>query len=152
MNEKAKILVVDDEKIIRDGCYRVLSGKGYEVITAENGQAALDTLAKEPLDIILLDLVMPVMDGTTFLKRRQEEKRYRGIPVIVCTGKELTREEYDRLKTQAVAVLVEIHLDLLYHNKSRARYLRPTLRRTHLSCLTINAIMRISLEKVKCYP
>ena len=46
MNEKIKILVVDDEKIIRDGCSRVLSGKGYDVITAENGQAALDILAK----------------------------------------------------------------------------------------------------------
>ena len=84
MNEKAKILVVDDEKIIRDGCYRVLSGKGYKVITAENGQAALDILAKEPLDIILLDLKMPVMSGEEVLEITG--KKYPDIPVIIITG------------------------------------------------------------------
>ena len=84
MNEKIKILVVDDEKVIRDGCYRVLSGKGYDVITAENGQAALDILAKEPLDIILLDLKMPVMGGEEVLEITGEE--YPDIPVIIITG------------------------------------------------------------------
>jgi len=84
MNEKTKILVVDDEKIIRDGCYRVLSGKGYEVITAENGQAALDVLAKEPLDIILLDLKMPVLSGEEVLEITG--KKYPDIPVIIITG------------------------------------------------------------------
>ena len=84
MNEKIKILVVDDEKVIRDGCSRVLSGKGYDVITAENGQAALDTLAKEPLDIILLDLKMPVMSGEEVLEITGE--KYPDIPVIIITG------------------------------------------------------------------
>jgi signal transduction histidine kinase/CheY-like chemotaxis protein len=84
MNEKAKILVVDDEKIIRDGCYRVLSGKGYEVITAENGQAALDILAKDTVDIILLDLKMPVMSGEEVLEITG--KKYPDIPVIIITG------------------------------------------------------------------
>ncbi len=84
MNEKIKILVVDDEKVIRDGCYRVLSGKGYDVITVENGQAALDILAKEPLDIILLDLKMPVMSGEEVLEITGE--KYPDIPVIIITG------------------------------------------------------------------
>jgi len=84
MNEKAKILVVDDEKIIRDGCYRVLSGKGFEVITAENGQAALDILAKDAVDIILLDLKMPVMSGEEVLEITG--KKYPDIPVIIITG------------------------------------------------------------------
>lgn len=84
MNEKIKILVVDDEKVIRDGCNRVLSGKGYDVITAENGQAALDALAKEPLDIILLDLKMPVMSGEEVLEITGE--KYPDIPVIIITG------------------------------------------------------------------
>ncbi len=84
MNEKIKILVVDDEKVIRDGCNRVLSGKGYDVITAENGRAALDVLAKEPLDIILLDLKMPVMSGEEVLEITGE--KYPDIPVIIITG------------------------------------------------------------------
>lgn len=84
MNEKIKILVVDDEKVIRDGCYRVLRGKGYDVITAENGQAAIDILAKEPLDIILLDLKMPAMSGEEVLEITGE--KYPDIPVIIITG------------------------------------------------------------------
>ena len=84
MNEKIKILVVDDEKVIRDGCSRVLSGKGYDVITTENGRAALDILAKEPLDIILLDLKMPVMSGEEVLEITGE--KYPDIPVIIITG------------------------------------------------------------------
>ena len=84
MNETIKVLVIDDEKAIRDGCQRVLTGKGYEVITAENGQIALDILAKEPLDIILLDLKMPVIGGEKVLEITR--KKYPDIPVIIITG------------------------------------------------------------------
>ena len=69
MNDNTRILVVDDEQVVRDGCSRVLRGKGYEVLTAENGQAAMDLLAKETVDIILLDLKIsterPVIDRFT---------------------------------------------------------------------------------------
>jgi len=82
--EKIKILVVDDEKVVRDGCHRVLSGKGYEVFSAENGQLAMDLLAKEPVDIILLDLKMPVMSGEEVLEKTRT--RYPDIPVIIITG------------------------------------------------------------------
>jgi len=84
MNETIKILVIDDERAIRDGCHRVLTGKGYEVITAENGQIALDILAKEPPDIILLDLKMPVIGGEEVLEIARRE--YPDIPVIIITG------------------------------------------------------------------
>ena len=50
---------------------------------------------------------MPVMDGTTFLKRLHEKKRYRGIPVIICTGKELTRRDQERLQAQAVGIVAK---------------------------------------------
>ncbi len=79
-----KILVVDDERVVREGCQRVLSGKGFEVLTAENGQAALDVLAREPIGIILLDLKMPVMSGEELLEKTSE--LYPGIPVIIITG------------------------------------------------------------------
>lgn len=68
MNETIKILVIDDEKAIREGCRRILTGKGYEVVTAENGQIALDILDREPMDIILLDLKMPVIGGEEVLE------------------------------------------------------------------------------------
>ena len=84
MNKAIKILVVDDEKSIRDGCHRVLTGKGYDVSTAENGQQALDLLTKEAVDIILLDLKMPVMNGEEVLEKSHDQ--YPDIPVIIITG------------------------------------------------------------------
>ncbi len=84
MDEKTKVLVVDDERVVRDGCHRVLSGKGYEVATAENGKQALDILAREPVDLILLDLKMPVMSGEEVLGITSTE--YKDIPVIIITG------------------------------------------------------------------
>jgi signal transduction histidine kinase/FixJ family two-component response regulator len=84
MDEKTRVLVVDDEKVVRDGCHRVLSGKGYEVTTAENGKQALDLLAENSTDLILLDLKMPVMSGEEVLEITRTE--YKDIPVIIITG------------------------------------------------------------------
>lgn len=84
MNKNIKILVIDDEKPIREGCHRVLTGKGYQVITAENGQKGLDVLAREPVDIVLLDLKMPVIGGEEVLQITRE--KYPDIPVIIITG------------------------------------------------------------------
>jgi two-component system phosphate regulon sensor histidine kinase PhoR len=81
---KTKILVVDDEKVVRDGCHRVLTGKGYEALMAENGQVAMDILSKDVVDIILLDLKMPVMSGEEVLT--QTRAKYPEIPVIIITG------------------------------------------------------------------
>jgi len=84
MNEKIRILVVDDEKVVRDGCRRVLTGKGFEVLTAEDGQKAMDLLSGESVDLILLDLKMPVMSGEEVLEITNA--KYPDIPVIVITG------------------------------------------------------------------
>ena len=56
MAEETHVLVVDDEEVIRDGCRRVLTGRGYEIATAENGRQALEMLAAQEIDILLLDL------------------------------------------------------------------------------------------------
>jgi CheY-like chemotaxis protein len=58
---KTKILLVDDEKRFRETWHRLLTGRGYDVITAENGQIALDILSESRVNIIILDLKMPVM-------------------------------------------------------------------------------------------
>jgi signal transduction histidine kinase/FixJ family two-component response regulator len=84
MEEKTRILVVDDEKIVRDGCARVLTGKGYDVITANNGQEGLDLLANNSVDLMLLDLKMPGMSGETVLSVASEKHPY--VPVIIITG------------------------------------------------------------------
>jgi len=84
MGESASILLVDDEKAFRDTSRRLLSGRGYDVTTAENGHAALDALLKKSVDVVLLDLKMPVMGGEEFLKRARP--LYPEIPIIVLTG------------------------------------------------------------------
>jgi len=84
MDETIRVLVTDDERPIREGCNRVLTGKGYEVLLAENGQAALEILEKEPVDILLLDLKMPVMGGEEVLE--VVRTRYPQLPVIIITG------------------------------------------------------------------
>ncbi len=84
MNETVRIMVVDDEKTIREGCRRVLTNKGYDVVLAENGRQALDILDAEPPDIILLDLKMPVMGGEEVLGITGS--KYPDIPVIIITG------------------------------------------------------------------
>lgn len=84
MDTITKILVVDDEKVIRDGCRRVLEGLNYTVTGAENGQEALEILEKKETDIILLDLKMPVMGGEEVLEH--VNRIYPDIPVIIITG------------------------------------------------------------------
>jgi two-component system phosphate regulon sensor histidine kinase PhoR len=84
MDEKIRILFVDDEARFRDTCCRLLTGKGYDVTPAENGQVALEILANASLDIILLDLKMPVMSGEEALEIIV--KKYPDMPVIIITG------------------------------------------------------------------
>lgn len=84
MNETIRILIVDDERPFRDTSERLLTRAGYEVITAKNGQMALDMLAKSAVDIMVLDLKMPVMAGEEVLKITRS--LYPDIPVIVVTG------------------------------------------------------------------
>jgi two-component system, OmpR family, phosphate regulon sensor histidine kinase PhoR len=78
------VLVVDDEKVIRDGCSRLLSREGYSVLTAANGQEALELLTTEPVDLMLCDLVMPVMGALEVLE--EVRAKYPELPLIVITG------------------------------------------------------------------
>ena len=84
MDDKIRVLVTDDERPIREGCHRVLTGKGYDVLLAENGQVALEVLEREPVDILLLDLKMPVLGGEEVLEIVRT--RHPQLPVIIITG------------------------------------------------------------------
>ncbi len=64
-----RILVVDDEEMIRDLCYHILTGEGYQVSTAENGAAALRELAQSPAELIITDIKMPGIDGLELFER-----------------------------------------------------------------------------------
>ena len=84
MKNKAKILVVDDEAIIRDSLREWLNDAGYEVLTAENGPQALQTIQRQEPRIVIADLVMPGMDGIELMKRAKEISP--DIEVIITTA------------------------------------------------------------------
>jgi adenylate cyclase len=82
----AKLLVVDDDEANRDMLSRRLERLGYQVALAEDGRAALDKIAEEPFDLILLDIVMPELDGYAVLLRLKADETQRHIPVIVLSA------------------------------------------------------------------
>lgn len=81
-----KILVVEDSLIIRGKFVEYLKICGYETATAENGKVAVEKVQNERFDLILMDLMMPVMDGFEAIRRIRETKFLSFIPIIVITG------------------------------------------------------------------
>lgn len=80
----AAIMIVDDSRFIRAAIARILKSGGYETFEAENGQMALDLISAKSPDCMLLDLLMPVMDGIETLKSLKEKGST--VPVIVLTA------------------------------------------------------------------
>lgn len=83
---KRSVLVVEDDVDVRATLGDFLSEEGYEVETATNGQEALSQLAKHKPGIVLLDLMMPVMNGWEFLERRNTDKELSQVPVLVLSA------------------------------------------------------------------
>ncbi|NVM22180.1 MAG: response regulator [Desulfobacterales bacterium] len=98
------ILVVDDEEPEVMGLKTYL-GQDYRILTAYDGQQALEVVEKEEPDLILLDLIMPVMDGFEFLKRLRKDKKHMATPVIVYSSKDLSREEKAVLSRDALQII-----------------------------------------------
>jgi two-component system, OmpR family, response regulator VicR len=83
-----KIMVVDDEPDLLEVVRLILENDGYQVVTAGSGQEALDKLEKEMPDLILLDIIMPRMDGWEVFSRIKSNPRTANIPVIMLTAKD----------------------------------------------------------------
>lgn len=90
-----KILVVDDEKSVRILLERILKPKNFEVITASNGMEALERVRKEAPHLMILDIMMPKMNGWDVCKKIREDPIYKNLPIIVLTAK---TEENDQIK------------------------------------------------------
>jgi len=96
---KPKILVVDDEKVIREGCHEALSSEGFNVILAENGEQGLKMIGKEHFDIILLDLMMPGLSGFEVLSH--VKKLHPDTVIIVITGYATIEHSIEAMKNGA---------------------------------------------------
>jgi len=86
MSQKATVLVVDDEPYNVDVLQQELEELGYETITASNGKEALEQIKKHQPDLILLDLMMPVLDGFAVLLEIKADAFLRDIPVIIVSA------------------------------------------------------------------
>ena len=82
----SRILVVDDDQVVRDVVSDALIDAGYAVAQARDGFDALDQLREHPPDAILLDLMMPVMDGWMFLEALQDDSEWGAIPIGIMSA------------------------------------------------------------------
>ena len=80
-----KVLVIDDDTAVLNVLRIGLHVRGYQVLTAQNGLEALEVLEIERVDLVIVDLMMPVMDGMAFLKSVRNKLKL-GVPVVVLTG------------------------------------------------------------------
>ena len=90
--QKVKILIVDDEKNIREVIREYATLEGYEVMEADSGVKALELLNNEKFDLMILDIMMPIMDGFTLLNSIPKEKK---IPTIILSARD---DEVDKLE------------------------------------------------------
>jgi len=81
-----RVLCVDDNKLNRDLVTSTLSDAGFDVAVAENGREALTSIEQQSIDVVLLDLIMPVQDGSETLRMLRSDTRYEFLPVIVLTS------------------------------------------------------------------
>jgi CheY-like chemotaxis protein len=94
------VLVVEDDPAAREVLRRTLQNDGWIVWEAANGRLALESVGKNAPDLILLDLMMPEMDGFDFVSELRKMEGGRNIPVVVVTAKDLTMEDRSRLEGQ----------------------------------------------------
>jgi signal transduction histidine kinase/CheY-like chemotaxis protein len=99
------VLIVDDDAGLRQLLRRMLEPEGYTVLEAENGRAALERLRDSSPGAILLDLMMPEMDGFEFVAEFRRHEAWRGIPIVVVTAKDLSREDRERLNGHVERIL-----------------------------------------------
>jgi PAS domain S-box-containing protein len=92
-SERCSVLLVEDDADTREMMVRALDKAGWQVSEANNGREALDIMAQVKPQLILLDLLMPVMDGFEFLEEMRQHEDWRDVPVIVLTAKDLTEED-----------------------------------------------------------
>lgn len=128
-NEVARILIVDDVETNRFTLRDIISDMGYQPVLTENGEQALKIIERFPLELIISDVAMPVMDGYELCKRVKENPETREIPIIfisafndpsdIIKGFELKGEDYitKPFIPEVVQARVKVHLKLAENNK-----------------------------------
>lgn len=133
---QAPVLLVEDDPASREATRRVITRLGLNIEECENGREALSWLERHPSPaLILLDLMMPVMDGFEFLKELQKRPELQSIPVVVLTAKQLSSDEIEALTGSTERILAKDATS----NVELSAAIRKCLEKVRLSCETQTA-------------
>ena len=102
-----KILIIEDEKFISKAYQLGLAHEGFKTVAAYNGQEGLDMAKKEKPDLILLDIIMPVMDGLTMLKELRKQDWGKDMKVLVLTNSNDQAKNADSVHLNAIDFLLK---------------------------------------------
>ena len=109
MEPKKTILIVEDDKFLRELISRKLSGEGFDALEAVDGEEGIKKIKEGKPDLVLLDLILPGIDGFEFLAKAREDPETSSIPIIILSNLG-QREEVDKgLKLGAVDYLIKAH-------------------------------------------
>jgi signal transduction histidine kinase/CheY-like chemotaxis protein len=111
MVRRTRVLMVEDDPAQRMSIRSILEPQQWRVTEADNGRVALDLLAKDIPDIVLIDLMMPEMDGFQLITALRERPEWRRIPVIVITALDLTAADRKRLNSGVEGILLKNSFD-----------------------------------------
>jgi signal transduction histidine kinase/DNA-binding response OmpR family regulator len=114
-----RALLIDDDDVVRRGVRQALEPIGWRVTEAENGEVAVEVLAAGRPDVIILDLMMPKMDGFEFLDKLLSRPAGQDIPVVIITAKDLTQEDRDRLNGGVERIIQKSDRDEMLRQLSR---------------------------------
>ena len=101
----ASVLIVDDDPVMREMTRRLLQRDSWEVVEAESGRAALQRLNERTPTLIILDLMMPEMDGFDFIHELRKIPAWRSIPVVVLTARDVSEDDRRRLNGSVAKIL-----------------------------------------------
>lgn len=100
-DKKTKILLVEDEEIIRKAYADELRDEGFSLLIASNGRDGLELALREKPDLILLDILMPIMDGLTMMEKLREKDLYgKSVPIILLTNLSASEEKIMKAVTK----------------------------------------------------
>ncbi len=103
----SQVLVVEDDAMTRDMMRRMLEKDGWSVAEATNGRVGLEQVAKNKPSLVLLDLMMPEMDGFTFASEVRNNPDWADVPIVVVTAKDLTAEDREKLSGSVQRIMMK---------------------------------------------
>ena len=149
MHQKPKVLIVDDEPFNVDYLEQELEDLNYDILTAVNGRDALDKIRSEPPDLVLLDIMMPVLDGFAVLAQIKADPRLRDIPVIVISASNDLESVVKGIQQGAEDYLPKPFEPTLLHARITASLEKKSLRDQHRKLLHTFATEEVAEELMK---